>query len=108
EDGSLWVAFEQDQHVYVVHSGDRGATFSPPLQVNAEPENIEHHGEGRPKLLVSSEGHLLLSWTKQTSANFTGEIRFARSTDKGASFEAPRTINDDGLFTGHRFDALFL
>jgi len=50
----------------------------------------------------------LLSWTTKTSSNFTGLIRFTRSVDGGMSFDAPRTINDDELDTGHRFDSLFL
>ncbi len=106
--GRLWVAFEQQQHVWVSYSDDLGASFSAARQVNSVPEDIEHNGEGRPKLQVSAAGTLLLSWTLRTSRDFTGEIRFSRSTDGGASFAPPRTINDDGLFTGHRFDELFL
>ena len=49
-----------------------------------------------------------MAWTLKTSSRFTGEIRFCRSTDGGENFETPRTINDDNLFTGHRFESLFL
>ncbi|MFM1896179.1 MAG: hypothetical protein RLZZ385_1253 [Pseudomonadota bacterium] len=106
--GRLWVAFVQNKHVWVAHSDDEGKTYSQPVQVNATPEDAEYNGENRPKILLSDEGYVLLSWTTKTSANFTGEIRFSRSTDGGVSFEEPRTINDDQLFTGHRFDSLFL
>lgn len=106
--GRLWVAFVQDRHVYVSHSDDKGASYSTPVQVNKEPEDTEYNGENRPKIIVAPQGEILLSWTTKTSSNFTGLIRFTRSTDKGKSFEEPRTINDDGLTTGHRFDSLFL
>jgi hypothetical protein len=99
--------------IYVQYSDDLGAQFGPPLRVTPEPEDAEYNGENRPKILVSDADtrrapYLFLSWTEKTSRNFTGEIRFSRSTDGGRTFEAPRTINDDGLFTGHRFDSLFL
>src|SRR5690606_20028498 len=107
DDGKLWVTFVQDMHVYVSSSSDEGLSWSEPVQVNAEPEDTELNGENRPKIVVRGDT-VLLSWTTKTSANYTGEIRFARSTDGGKTFEAPRTMNDDGLVTGHRFDSLML
>lgn len=120
-DGILWVSFVQDKHVYVQHSADNGESWSSAVQVTPEPEDAEFNGENRPKIIVTNPGddstsgvsqgddkQVLLSWTTKTSANFTGEIRFSRSGDGGHSFDAPRTINDDNLMTGHRFDSLFL
>lgn len=111
DDGRLWVSFVQDQHVYVQHSDDLGESWSQAIKVTDQPEDAEYNGENRPKIIVTDHnGHkeVLLSWTTKTSANFTGEIRFSRSDDGGASFTKPRTINDDNLMTGHRFDSLFL
>jgi hypothetical protein len=107
-DGHLWVAFVLDKHVYVSRSDDRGVSFSAPVQVNAAPEDAEFNGENRPKIVVAADGTVLLSWTTKTSNQFTGEIRFSRSVDGGRSFAMPRTVNDDGLHTGHRFDSMFL
>ncbi|MDX1491054.1 MAG: sialidase family protein [Pseudohongiellaceae bacterium] len=108
DDGVVWTAFVQNQHVYVSQSQDMGKSFGEPLKVNAEPENIEFNGENRPKIIVSDSGVILLSWTTKTSSNFTGLIRFSRSINDGKTFSTPRTINDDGLHTGHRFDSLYL
>src|SRR5690606_37608739 len=105
--GKLWVTFVQDMHVYVSNSSDAGRNWSEPMQVNAEPEDTEFNGENRPKIIVRGDT-VLLSWTTKTSPNYTGEIRFARSTDGGKTYETPRTMNDDGLVTGHRFDSLML
>lgn len=106
--GRLWVTFVSEQHVYVSHSDDNGQSFADAVRVNAVAEDAEFNGENRPKIIVAADGTVLLSWTTKTSNNFTGEIRFSRSTDGGRSFEQPRTINDDNLVTGHRFDSLVL
>lgn len=92
----------------LTRSDDNGVTYTTPVRVNSAPEDTEYNGENRPKILVAEDGTVLLSWTTKTSPNFTGEIRFTRSTDVGKTFEPPRTLNDDGLMTGHRFDSLLL
>ena len=107
-EGSLWVAYVKDKFVLVAKSIDAGATFLKPVAVNELPEDAEHNGENRPKIIVDESGIIFVSWTLKTSPRFTGEIRFARSLDGGFSFEPPRTINDDNLFAGHRFDSLYL
>lgn len=106
--GRLWVVYARNDHAWVTVSGDRGETFSSPVQVNKEPEAIDVNGENRPKIVVAGEDHVYISWTRETEGMFTGDIRFARSTDGGRHFEEPVTVNDDGLLTSHRFESLFL
>ena len=106
--GNLWIAYVQDEFVYVSQSKDLGKSFSEPVAVNSMEEDVEHNGENRPKIIVADSGQIFVSWTLKTSPRFTGEIRFSRSTNGGESFETPRTINDDNLFAGHRFESLFL
>lgn len=106
--GTLWVTFVQNEFVYVSQSKDLGNTYSLPVAVNSLAEDAEHNGENRPKIIVDDDGLIFISWTLKTSPRFTGEIRFSRSTDGGKTFEEPRTINDDGIFAGHRFESLFL
>ncbi len=108
QNGRMWVAYVQDQHVYVSHSDDAGESYSAAVAVNKVAEDAEHNGENRPKIIVDTDSNIYVSWTKKTSPRFTGEIRFSRSVDGGLTFETPRTINDDELFTGHRFESLFL
>ncbi|MEX0902850.1 MAG: sialidase family protein [Pseudohongiellaceae bacterium] len=107
ENGRLWVTFVQDEHVYISQSHDRGQRFELPVMVNPSPEDAEFNGENRPKIIVDGDD-VYLSWTRKTSANFTGEIRFSKSSDGGKTFTEPRTVNDDNLFTGHRFESLML
>jgi hypothetical protein len=104
--GRLWLAFVEATHVYVTASDDLGKTFRRAVAVNPEPEPIDANGEGRPKIAFARDGAVLVTWTRKMDEPYTGLIRFSRSTDGGTSFSVPKTLNDDGLATGHRFDAL--
>jgi hypothetical protein len=105
QEGRLWLAFVEESSVYVTSSGDLGKTFAPAVAVNREPERIDANGEGRPKIVFGKDGVILVTWTQKLDKPHSGLIRFARSTDGGKSFSSPVTLNDDGLVTGHRFDA---
>jgi hypothetical protein len=104
--GVLYAAEAKGQHVIVTTSRDFGKSFSAPVTVTPEPESLDANGEARPKIAVGRGGEVLVSWTRKGQALYTGDIRFARSTDGGRTFSAPVTINDDGLAIGHRFDSL--
>lgn len=106
EKGRLWVAFEYHQQVYVSYSDDQGGTYSKAVVVNSEPESIYNDGENRPKIALGKNNEIYISWSKRTEGKYNGDIRFSRSLDQGKTFEAVKTINDDGLLTGHRFDSL--
>lgn len=105
-DGRLWLAWVEGAHILVSHSADQGLTFAPAVRVTGDAETIDANSESRPKLAFNEAGDVLLSWTRSGRAPFTGDIRFSRSADGGQTFTAPVTINDDGMETGHRFDAL--
>ncbi len=102
----LWLAWVWGYHVYVNYSDDKGKTFSQPVYVNEIPENIAAKGENRPKIAVSNKGIIYISYTKKSTAPFTGHVRFSRSTNGGKSFSNPVTINNDRQMISHRFDAL--
>jgi len=104
--GRIWLARVENQTVLVSHSADDGRHFSVPVAVNAEPENIGAEGENRPKIAVTRQGTLHLTWTRLLAKPYTGEIRYARSTDGGQTFSTPITINDEQRLTSHRFDSL--
>lgn len=104
--GRLWLAFVEQDFVYVTSSLDKGKSFERAVRVNAQPEKIDANGENRPKVATTGDGTVLVTWTQRLAKAHTGAIRFSRSTDGGRRFAAPTTLNDDGLVTGHRFDAL--
>lgn len=104
--GRLWAVFSQNGHLYLSHSDDGGKTFTPPLVINRIPETIADDGENRPKLVLGDEGEVYVSWTVKTPGRYSGNVRFARSLDNGAHFDAPVTINDDRALISHRFDSM--
>lgn len=107
ESGSLYAAFEHERHTYVSHSENFGESWSTPARVTVEEEDIETNGENRPKIEIAGQT-VFVSWTRKREGMFTADIRFSRSLDGGQTFETPRTINDDGLVIGHRFESLHL
>ena len=104
--GRLWLARVENQNLFVTHSEDGGARFSAPAQVTPEPESISAEGENRPKIAVTADGVVLLTWTQALAQKYSGNIRFSRSVDGGKTFSSPITLNDDGRITSHRFDSL--
>jgi len=105
-DGHLWLARVENQRLLVSRSDDGGKSFSSPVAVTPEAEDISADGENRPKIAVARDGTVLLSWTQTLPQRYSANIRFARSTDSGRSFSTPITLNDDSRITSHRFDAL--
>lgn len=104
-DDVLYAVEAVDDRVELFTSRDGGRTYSEPVIVAAG-EAIDANGEARPKVAIGPGGEVLVSWTRRGQALYTGDIRFARSTDGGRTFSEPVTINDDGLPIGHRFDSL--
>jgi len=106
--GRLQVAFEYGGRVYVSTADPGLGSFSDPVAVNGDVEEIDVNGENRPKIAIAPGGEVYVSWTRKLPGGFNGDIRFSRSLDGGRSFEPVRTINDDGLATGHRFETLIV
>ncbi len=105
-DGTLWVAYEYHDHIYVSSSTDQAKTFSTPVKITVTPEKIYTSGENRPKIALDNHGNIYVTWTEKTPGRFSGDIRFSRSLDNGQHFQAPITINSDKQLIGHRFDTL--
>jgi len=104
--GRLWSAWSNDGFLYVNYSDDKGKMFSPGVKVNALAEKISVGHEHRPKIKVSANGNIYLSWTRSLKKRFTGDIRFSKSVDKGKTFSLPLTVNDNRDMISHRFDTL--
>ena len=106
DSGILWVTWVEGEHVVVASSPDQGRSFRPAVRVTREPEDIDANGDARPKVAIGATGEVYIAWTRRGTRPFTGDIRFARSVDGGRRFSPPRTINDDTLPTGHRFESI--
>lgn len=102
----LWLAKVENNRLLVYKSKDKGISFSEPVVVTPEPEDISADGENRPKITVARDGTVFLTWTQSLPKKYSGNIRFSRSTDYGKTFSKPITLNDDGRITSHRFDSI--
>lgn len=106
--GNLWRASVKDGFVQVDSSADLGKTFTKPVIANQTAQKIGADGEARPKIAISPEGNIYLSWTEMLSKPFAGYIWFARSINQGKSFDEPIIVHQDRAEITHRFDALHL
>jgi hypothetical protein len=104
--GQLWRASVKNGYVWVDKSADLGKTFAAAVKVNPVAMKIAADGEARPKIAVSPEGFIYLSWTESLKAPYAGYIWFARSTSQGKQFDAPIIVHQDRAEITHRFDAL--
>lgn len=104
--GQLWRASVKDGFVVVDKSRDMGKTFSKPVQVNLQVQKIGADGEARPKIAVSMQGAVYVTWSQMLAKPFTAYVWFARSLDGGRSFEQQKVVHQDRDEITHRFDAL--
>jgi len=102
----LWRAAVKDGFVEVSSSHDTGKSFSRPVKVNQMAQKIGADGEARPKIAISPEGYIYLTWTEALKKPFSGYIWFSRSIDGGKTFEKPYIVHQDRSEITHRFDAL--
>ena len=110
--GRLWVAYAQPAgpqgRVVLQRSDDGGSTWQAPIPVNAAAEPVAAEGENRPKLAFGPKSEIYVTWTSPTSAQFTGDVHFARSLDGGKTWSAPATVHHDRQLITHRFDSLLV
>jgi hypothetical protein len=104
--GHLWVVDTVGKHVRVRRSDDMGRDFALSTIVNPTGEPIYAEGENRPKIALGPKGELYVTWSQPRKAPWTGFVRFSRSLDGGAHFDAPKTVHTDRAEITHRFDSL--
>jgi hypothetical protein len=109
--GQLWIAYAEGDPssatVYVSRSKDL-KSWDKPIRVNGTPEPVSSDGENRPKLAFDKQGGVYVTWTSPTSANYTGDIRFARSSNNGTSWTKPIVVHRDRQLITHRFESLIV
>ncbi len=85
-DGAVYAAWtEYEGRLLLAVSNDGGQRFSAPMHVAGSDERPAR----APSLAIGPDRALYLAWT-------TGDIRIARSTDGGATFDAPHVIARTG------------
>lgn len=104
--GQLWRVSVNKGLVQVDVSRDLGKSFAPALTVNPVGQKVAAAGEARPKIAISAEGNIYVTWTEALTTPFSGYVWFARSINAGKSFEKAYIVHQDRAEITHRFDAL--
>jgi hypothetical protein len=91
--GRLYVVWytegtDETPAIFVAYSDDRGRTFSPKLQLNRAKNTFPDH----PQIAVDAAGRATVVWEEQ--APVKRDVVVSVSTDRGATFTAPRKLNE--------------
>lgn len=102
-DGTIYVAWigaaagATDLYLTRIEPGD--SVSSTLVRVNDIPGDAAPHDQAPPHLAIGPEGNVYIAWQNNQVApgrRFpTSNLRFARSTDRGRSFEPAIHVNDD-------------
>ncbi|WP_438391720.1 sialidase family protein [Caballeronia sp. DA-9] len=87
--GTLLLAWTQDQKVYFARSKDQGENWTLPLRVGDLSASFDGGGDARPQLVADASGHVLIAYDTFRDKHWNAQIWLARSADGGAHFDAP-------------------
>src|SRR5262245_9516805 len=85
--------------VWFSRSKDRGATWSSPVLVSPPDEPLQLELDSSPILVCDDERHVGIAWSTTVyppgQLEHTSDLRFARSSDGGRTWDPATTVNDD-------------
>lgn len=90
-DGRLWRVSAGKEHVFVDYSEDEGRHFSPPVEVNPNPQPIRATSEDRPGIAIDETGRIMVVYAA-ASAAIPWSVYYSFSSDGGRRFSAPQPI----------------
>jgi hypothetical protein len=74
-------------NIYMVRSTDHGATFSRPRLLTTSENDVQD-----PDIAIRGDGTVTVTWDSSIGKSEQDAVRYAVSTDGGASFTTPRTL----------------
>jgi hypothetical protein len=81
-DGTLYLAYQGDAGIFMISSGDKGATWSEPQRVDDGAGNAF----ANPQVAVDANGGVHCIWCRLRSTDGFADVAGARSTDGGATW----------------------
>jgi hypothetical protein len=97
--------------LYFTRSTDGGRTFTTPVRVNNTPGIVRGVNSNTPRLAIGKSGVIHVAYSANRYSNPGGKLQvmdlhYARSTNRGGSFEAARPLNNDTDRTAYGFSAM--
>lgn len=103
-DGTLWIAAQVDNRIFVAKSTDHGRSFSQPVVITPDSVTLDRGADARPKILIDRAGRIIVAYATVRDKNFNGEVFYTRSADGGKTFATPQPITADAA--SQRFAAI--
>lgn len=104
ESGTTYVSYAmpmgaEGANLFLKHSIDGGKTWSKPVQVSRSGQVLDFEASPQ-QMAIGPNGEVYLVWTNNYTENNPyqygkGVVVFARSTDRGRSFEPPVSVGPD-------------
>ncbi len=88
---------DRKDRIMFVRSVDNGVSWSQPLELSVADHAIN------PELCTDGQGNVYVVWTQELRPHPFGDVYLAASSDSGASFTAPKRVNNDT--SAHHFFA---
>lgn len=110
--GGFYLAYVERKagisNVMLQRSSD-GKTFSAAVRVNDQLGDATVRNENPPKIAVGPKGQVYVCWANERG-RWKGNVRFARSLDRGKTFSPATNINSDAKLqpAGHAFQSITL
>lgn len=98
--GRVWLLWSHDDRLRLSLSFDGGNTFPTTSVISEKLPVLDDNSEARPKLVLLSDGSLLVAVTQRDS-HYVGRLYTARSVDGGLSFSPFKPMLDN---VGQRFE----
>jgi hypothetical protein len=94
-----WVAMDGTASNVWLARAEAGGTFGAPIRVNDIDGDAAPHDQAPAQVVAGDDGNVFVLWQNNTPAEGRmfpwSDLRLARSTDGGRSFEPAITVNDD-------------
>ena len=106
---AVWVGGDSIENVWVARADSAG--LAQPVRVNHVEGDAAAHGQAPPQVAAGPDGNVYVLWQNNTprpGERFpASDLRFARSTDGGRTFEPAIYVNDDATgVSSHTFHDL--
>lgn len=105
-DHRLWRLMPAKNAVYVDYSDDNGLTYSQPVRVNQQDQQISVWPENPPAIEISQSGRIYVLYYADEQQKSTSFLSY--SDDNGLTFSQPKLVSDHAQSAMHYMDKMLI